>query len=590
MTGGYVISQLSCLLLFSALFPGNVLAASAGELGNQLRQMQPQTIPAPAPPDVSLSAGTQGDAKAPADDGTRVTLSRVIFDGAPFFPGKTGKPVLTPLRLQKIAEPWLNKPLSFADLQALTDAVTSEYRQRGVLLARAVLPPQTVKSGTLTIKVLPGRYDTARISNSSSLRNTAVERILSATAPVGQVVLKNDLERTALLLSEIPGVTSRVSLTSGNKAGTTAPDITVEQGKRLSGYLGLDNQGDPATGRSRVLGGAVINNLTGLGDQLRFDALGGYEQSNLFTGSLDYSLPAGGRGTRLGGSYSHLNYRYDFMRKAYRGYSDNLQLYVTHPWVRTSQARVDVRLDVGRQYLTDKYPFALQGGESAKGYKIVTQGNLGVTGSAALIPESISGFGLQGTFGKTDYRNEVARQIAFSREADSIGAFFRMNWQLSHDQQIWGPLSVYARLNGQQSNHNLDSSQKFLLGGPATVRAYDIGQGAVDKGTIGTLELRGRWLLSPVWRLPGTQPDLTVAAFYDQGWGEQYKSNNNATGPGKLTEHNRVNLSGAGLYATLADRNNYALTITWAQRTGEKDPVSGRSDRDQFWISAVKMF
>lgn len=588
---GRIYGLFTGMLMAGSLFPGSVVAVtpppSAGELGNQLRQTHSQVTPVPVLPDIHIPADAQGHGQAPTDSGVRVTLERVVFTGADSFSGELA---LTSPRLQTVVAPWLHRSISFADLQALTDAVSREYRQHGILLARAVLPPQTIKSGILTVQIIPGQYDDARIHNTSTLNSTVVQRVLSGTLPAGNVVRKNDLERAALLLSEMPGTTSQVSLRPGDKTGTTAPDITVKPARRVAGYVGLDNQGDPTTGRSRVLGGGVLNNLTGWGDQLRFDVLDAYENSDLFNGSLDYSLPVGGWGTRIGAGYSHLNYRYDFMQMGYSGYSDNWRLYVVHPWVRTAQARVDVRLDGGQQYLTDKYPSVLLGDGESKGRKRVSLAGLGVNGSLAPFPGGVSGFVLQGTTGQTDYRNDVARQIAFSREVGNDGAFSRLNWQLSHDQRVWGPLSVYARLNGQQASHNLDSSQKFLLGGPAAVRAYDIGEGAVDNGMTGTLELRSRWPVTAAWRWAGKHPELTVAAFYDQGWGEQFKSNNNHAGQGQLTSHNRVNLSGAGLYGTLTDRDNYALTLTWAQRTGEKDPVSGQGNSDQFWVNAIKMF
>ncbi|EAM5672504.1 ShlB/FhaC/HecB family hemolysin secretion/activation protein, partial [Salmonella enterica subsp. enterica serovar Braenderup] len=47
---------------------------------------------------------------------------------------------------------------------------------------------------------------------------------------------------------------------------------------------------------------------------------------------------------------------------------------------------------------------------------------------------------------------------------------------------------------------------------------------------------------------------------------------------------------GAGLYATVADAGNYALTMTWAHRTGNADPNAVHDDNDRFWVSAVKTF
>ncbi|AXC66970.1 ShlB/FhaC/HecB family hemolysin secretion/activation protein [Salmonella enterica subsp. diarizonae serovar 59:z10:-] len=554
----------------------------AGQLGNQLRQEAHITQPAPSAPSLSLPSGEKGAVRAPDSD-ARVTLKQVSFAGDVAVQGVTEDAV------QEVISPWLNRPVSFADLQAMADAVTQHYRSRGVILARAILPPQTIKDGVLKIEIIPGKYDKASFSNTSALRDSQATLMVSSLAPAGSVVTKAGLERMALVLNEVPGVNAQVALKSGSLRGTSAPDITLVPGKRFGGYVGLDNQGDPTTGRSRVMAGMYANELLGYGDQLRVDLLDAYEKSNLFNGSIDYSLLAGGYGTRVGANYSHLNYHYNFRQLGFNGYSDNWNLYVTHPWIRTARARVDVRAEGGQQSLTDKYPAGLYGTE---GRKQVSLGSLSVAGSVADVPGGVTGFSVKGTTGNLDYRNDTARDMGFSRELGSSGHFARLNWALNHDQQVWGPFSVYAGVNGQMANHNLDSSQKYLLGGPGAVRAYDIGAGSVDNGTVATGEVRWKHDIpeTGLTRWLGALPSVTVAAFYDQGWGEQYAENRNRVSGGRITPDNHVNLSGAGLYTTVAEAGNYALTLTWAHRTGNADPVSGLADRDRFWVSAVKSF
>ncbi|ECB3302054.1 ShlB/FhaC/HecB family hemolysin secretion/activation protein [Salmonella enterica subsp. enterica serovar Newport] len=556
----------------------------AGQLGSQLRQETQGTPPAPSAPSLSLPSGEKGVARAPDSD-ARVTLKQVSFTGDVAVQGITQDAV------QKVASPWLNRPVSFADLQAMADAVTQHYRSRGVILARAILPPQTITDGVLKIEIIPGKYDNASLSNTSTLKNLQATRMVSSIASAGNVVTKAGLERMALVLSEVPGVNAQVALKSGSLRGTSAPDIMLTPGERFGGYVGLDNQGDPTTGRSRVMAGMYANELLGYGDQLRVDLLDAYEKSNLFNGSIDYSLLAGGYGTRVGANYSHLNYHYNFRQLGFNGYSDNWNLYVTHPWIRTARARVDVRGEGGQQYLTDKYP-ALLFGDGSEGRKQISLGALSLTGSVADVPGGVTGFSVKGTTGNLDYRNDTARNMGFSRELGSSGHFSRLNWALNHDQQVWGPFSVYADLNGQMANHNLDSSQKYLLGGPGAVRAYDIGAGSVSSGTVVTGEVRWKHNIpatDQTWWL-GTSPSVTVAAFYDQGWGEQYVENRNRVSGDRITPDNHVNLSGAGLYTTIAEAGNYALTLTWAHRTGNVDPVSGMADRDRLWVSAVKSF
>ncbi|ECD7339935.1 ShlB/FhaC/HecB family hemolysin secretion/activation protein [Salmonella enterica subsp. enterica serovar Newport] len=574
------------LLMSSAVWAAPAPAPSAGSLGNQLRQEAPApVVPLSAAP-LLLPEDEKGSLRSPGESRTRITLNKVVFSGDTAIPG------VTEARLQQVVQPWVGKSVSFAGMQAMTQAVTQFYRQQGILLGRAVLPPQTIKNGVLTVNIVAGRYDTSAIHNATSLRDSVVQRIVSSTTPSGEVVRRGKLERVALLLSEIPGVNARVALQAGEKTGTSALDIHLEPGRQFGGYAGMDNQGDATTGRGRVMLGGYANNLLGLGDQLRIDVMDAYERSDLFNGSLDYSALVGGYGTRLGAGYSHLNYHYTFQGLGFNGYSDNWMVYASQPWIRTPTAHIDVRLEGGQQYLTDKYPSSFFGGVlAAEGRKRVSLGGISLAGSAATTPGGVSGVSVRGTVGQMDYRTEAARITGSSDETGTAGEFARLSYQFNHDQQVRGPLSFYTSLTGQMASHNLDTSQKFLLGGPGAVRAYDSGDGAVDEGNIVTAELRSRWSI-PVRYWPGASPELTVAAFYDQGWGQQYKDNRvrGSAGAVHLTDSNRVNLAGSGLYATVADAGNYALTMTWARRTGDVDPVSGHDDRDRFWVSAVKTF
>ncbi|EAB4413564.1 ShlB/FhaC/HecB family hemolysin secretion/activation protein [Salmonella enterica] len=580
------ISVLAPLALM--MVSGGVLAAvpGAGALSNQLRQ-EKVSAPAPLVSAPLVLPEEESARKALSSDGrTTVVVRRVEFVGVPAGLYGVGEQ-----QLQECVLDDLNRPQTFAGLEAMAQKITDLYRQNGLLVARAILPPQTVKDGVLTIEIIPGRYDSAQITNTSDLRTVVAKHLIHSITSEGNVLSRNSLEREALLLNEIPGVNAQVAMKAGNKQGTTSPEITLNPGQRFGSYVGLDNQGDPTTGRSRVMVGGYANNLLGLGDQLRIDVLDAWEKSDLFNSSLDYSLLAGGGyGTRVGANYSHLNYRYNLNKLGFKGYSDNWGLYVTQPWIRTSRVRVDVRLDGGQQFLTDNYPevFATESG-SSRGRKTVSLGTLSVTGSVADLPGGLTGFGVSGTAGNVDLRSDISR--SFSQQAGSGGQFARLNWQLNHDQQVWGPFSVYAGVKGQLADGNLDASQKLLMGGPSAVRAYDIGDGSVDRGGVGTAEVRSRWGI-PVQRWLGVAPELTVAAFYDQGRGQQYRNNRGADGRPLASgnNHNSLNLAGAGLYATVADAGSYALTLTWAHRTGNADPNAVHSDHDRFWVSAMKTF
>lgn len=573
----------------SLLLPAAAMAVSpppgAGTLDNQLRQSTAPVVQLPSltTPALSLPADAPGQARALADNGPRVTLRQIRLTGE--MPA--GMARVPSADVNRLVTPLLGKPVSFARLQELTLQLTTLFREHGTLLARVIIPPQTARDGVLTLQLIPGKYDTARLQNAAPVRDSVLARVVQAQAPEGNIITRQKLERLSLLVNEIPGVQGDVSLRTGARPGTAAVDVSTRPAQRYGGYLGLDNLGSPVTGRARLFGGGYVNGLFLYGDQLRLDGSVSYEHGGLTNGLIDYSLLADGYGTRVGASYSRLDYQYDFLKHTFRGYADNWEAYVSHPLIRTAGAQVNVRLAAGQSFLTDKYP-AIFTPLGKEGHKTINTGVAGIAGSFASLPGGVTGVSLDLTRGDVHYRDEGARFWNSSDLRDTEGSFTTLNWQLQHDQHIWGPVSLLTRARGQVADRNLDASRKLMLGGPSSVRAYDVGDGSVDTGAVLTAELRTTWgLPSRSWT--GKAPSLTLAGFYDQGWGEQNRDNALQNG-GVLADKNRVNLAGAGVSMTLEDPGNYALTATWARRTTGSDPVSGNRDSDRIWLSAMKTF
>ena len=110
-------------------------------------------------------------------------------------------------------------------------------------------------------------------------------------------------------------------------------------------------------------------------------------------------------------------------------------------------------------------------------------------------------------------------------------------------------------MQGQYASKNLDSSQKFVLGGPNAVRAYDQGVGVGDEGLLGTAELRYslpayRWLTHP-----------QVFAFFDGG---SVRVNTDRF----LPTQNHIELYGAGVGVNVDIAYGFALrgSVAWQRR------------------------
>ncbi|HEO0717962.1 ShlB/FhaC/HecB family hemolysin secretion/activation protein [Yersinia enterocolitica] len=563
--------------------PKVINVPNAGAISNEIQQTTQEALLAPQKAEVKLSPLISPPSIGRTTATETIILREVRFEGdTQLLQSGAGNNKA----LRGAIIPWLGQSLTFSDLQAMTLAVTRFYRQQGFVAAQAILPPQTIREGMVVIRIIAGRLDNPEVNNLSRLNTdfaTAVIENNSCSKEVGFFGNKDcaaspaelsRLERTALILNEIPGVDAALALKPGVKSGMTRIYADITPGQAAMGYIGIDNQGNDYSGHNRLLVGAAINNLTGWGDQLRTDLLLS-SSADVFNGMLDYNFPINTYGTRAVLNYSYLDYtlKGPFEILDARGHSNRWGINLSHPWIRNSAARIDANAGYHQSKMRDALILLPEQKRN------LDAGEFGIGGTFSAVPRGLSHFNLLGTVGHLSLDDE------FSQSMNSLtgigGTFARFNYRAGHDQGFGPYFSFFNQFTGQMASKNLDSSQKLLLGGPLAVRAYGLGEGAVDKGTLFTTELRTRWQpLLLDWAGVGNQ--ITVAAFFDQGWGSYFRQ------PIEGLTGNNINLSGFGAYITLSRPADYFLNLTWAHRTGQA--ATSQPDNDQLWLSAYKLF
>ncbi|MGT3162133.1 ShlB/FhaC/HecB family hemolysin secretion/activation protein [Yersinia enterocolitica] len=563
--------------------PKVINVPNAGAISNEIQQTTQEALLAPQKAEVKLSPLISPPSIGRTTATETIILREVRFEGDTQLlqPGDGNNKALRGAII-----PWLGQSLTFSDLQSMTLAVTRFYRQQGFVAAQAILPPQTIREGMVVIRIIAGRLDNPEVNNLSRLNTdfaTAVIESNSCSKEVGFFGNKDcaaspaelsRLERTALILNEIPGVDAALALKPGTQSGMTRIYADITPGQAAMGYIGIDNQGNDYSGHNRLLVGAAINNLTGWGDQLRTDLLLS-SSADVFNGMLDYNFPINTYGTRAVLNYSYLDYtlKGPFEILDARGHSNRWGINLSHPWIRNSAARIDANAGYHQSKMRDALILLPEQKRN------LDAGEFGIGGTFSAVPRGLSHFNLLGTVGHLSLDDE------FSQSMNSLtgigGTFARFNYRAGHDQGFGPYFSFFNQFTGQMASKNLDSSQKLLLGGPLAVRAYGLGEGAVDKGTLFTTELRTRWQpLLLDWAGVGNQ--ITVAAFFDQGWGSYFRQ------PIEGLTGNNINLSGFGAYITLSRPADYFLNLTWAHRTGQA--ATSQPDNDQLWLSAYKLF
>ncbi len=481
-----------------------------------------------------------------AANGPSFVLRAVRFAGNTVFPDE---------RLQAEVAPWLGKEVTFADLQAIAAQVSARYREAGFLLAEAIVPAQAIEDGRVELSVIEGRMGMVRttIDPVAPVRE-AVIRDITAGLPSGEPLRGADLERTMLLLSDLPGLRPEAALEPGAEPGSVDMVLDVAPRRRWDLMVDLDNHGSRSTSEYRAGLLGRINSPLRLGDNLDVRMQAG-TGGRLAYGRVGYELPVGGRGTRLGFSVARVEYELgkDFAALDASGKADVFEAGLTHPFVRAraqnlfgrlgwQEKRLDDRLDAFG-FVEDKKLRSFYAGFNYEqrddwlggGY---TSAELTVhRGRLRLDPDAL------------------ALDLAGRRSA---GNFTRWTYALSRLNAVTDRTSIYFAIGGQLASRNLDSAEKVALGGPRAVRAYAPSEATVDVGHVATVEFRR-----------ALTPELSLQLFHDWGWGHSDRH--------ALSGSNSVSLRGAGVGAFWSFGGQTVLRTSLAWRTSAR----GEVDRDR---------
>jgi len=263
-----------------------VFAQTPPDAGRILQDSLPQTIQPLAP---SVDFTVEGQPLADSEPGgVRITLNSIQF---------TDNTIYTNDELLAVLGDVFTKQYDLAGLRQLANQISLHYRNTGYPFARAIIPAQNMSDGLLVIQLIEGRYGNVSTSGDASIASDALP-LLNALKP-GDVIESSQLERSTLLLGDLPGV--RV-------VPVMRPlDVQVFEEPQFSVSLGVDNLGNRFSGEYRGQAAFRYNRLLMLGDELTVRAL--YTSEDTWLGQIGYSLPLGYSGLRGNISYAHTDYQ-----------------------------------------------------------------------------------------------------------------------------------------------------------------------------------------------------------------------------------------------------------------------------------------
>ncbi len=493
-----------------------------------------------------------------------------------------GNSLLSQEQLQAVVAPLLNRPIDFARLQSSAVLVADLYRDQGWVV-QTFLPEQDISTGQVTIAIVEAVFGQARITGEPVTRvlPAAVLAIFAQQQQAGQFLNMNALDRALLLADDLPGVTVSGTLNPGQQSGQTDLLLMLADEPWLNGNVSADNTGAVSTGSRRANLALNINSPTQHGDALNVNAMA---TQGLRYGRVGYSLPLGSNGWRVGVNASRLDY--DLVSEAYKslnasGNATTAGVELNYPLVRSRPFNLSGSLAADK-----KEYFNVSGGATSSAYSNVPV-TLGLSGSSfdALGGGGANAFSGLITAGRLNL-NGSPTQSSDASTAQTAGTFYKVRYALSRQQQLSNSVSLYTAFSGQWAHKNLDSSEKFYLGGSGGVRAYPSSEGGGSLGQMLNVELR--------WQLP---EGMNLVGFYDHGRVTQNVNNSFAGAPAL----NSFALKGAGVALGWRYGSGLALQATYARRIGENpNPITtqvnqgadqdGTFNRDRIWLTASLAF
>lgn len=412
--------------------------------------------------------------------------------------------------LSEITRAYLDRPLSFSDLQDLRDELTLAYVSRGYVTSGAVLPEQESQDGSLTIEIIEGRLDAIQIETDGRLNEGYVRRQIERG--VARPLDVNVLEKALQILQQDERIRRVEAILVPNpERGSATLRVRIAERRAWSARLAGNNYNSPSIGSARGEIALAHANVTGFADALALEYKG---SEGLHDVRGSWEVPIAPFETRLE-IHSRLSWsevvESPFDDLDIESRTETYGVGLTQPVYRSMNALVETFAIAewrrSRSYIFGDEPFSFSLGPiNGTGQETVLR--LGASGfhstrSQAIAVRGVLSLGID------------ALNVTKNSGTIPDGRFVAFLGQLQWARHLpWWGLQLVARSDLQLSDNALLGLEQFSMGGHASVRGYRENARVTDNGVLGSLELR---VPIPVPRLGGWRPRVELVPFADAG-------------------------------------------------------------------------
>ena len=478
----------------------NPASRNLNRLQQELPDFSSPTSPEPKEKAFSLPPLNEQEIEAQKPLGMAVTIQQVVFNGNTVFDEAI---------LQSLAEPYLEKVIDVAEIEALRFKITQYYIQQGYVNSGALVPQQTLKDGILKVEIIEGQLNEINIEGEGWLNPDYIRSRLYRDEPFNV----NELQERYLLLLNDPLIQN---LNANYKAlpemGQSALDLTVTRARPYQIALHYNNYNPPSIGAEQIQVEGWVRNLTGWGDKFNF-YYDNSEGAETYDGG--FSIPLTSQGTLF-------EFYFDIGRSsiveeplAEVDIQSKVQNYIwtlSHPFYQDSQQSLTLGVSfASRRSKTSilNEDFSFLTGEDSGRTKVTVirafQEYMARFESQVLAFRSTFNIGID-AFDSTIHENK--------RIQDS--EFFSWLGQLQYAYKLGDQgAQIRLRSNMQISDQTLLPQERMAIGGIYSVRGYRENELVRDNGYTGSIELH-----YPLFAMSGDFANsLTLIPFMDYGLG-----------------------------------------------------------------------
>ncbi len=569
----YALASSACLALAPGLYaqslPGIPSSADSGRVSKQL------DIPLNTGPRAEPELSDESSIQYAPKNADKITfrLKKMTLSGNHAY--KAGE-------LDIYFARYMGKTISLLDIYKISDKINLRYRQDGYLLTRVVVPPQNIRNGHVTIRVIEGRLNKIYINTNGkiSIKKARMLKRFAKRLEHKRHLKQSQLERVLRLINQLPGVTARAIIMPSPDTFGGADLFITAQRKRFNAVASFDNRGNRYIGPLQVSLGGTWNGVFDDADSLGVRLNSTLADKELRAGRLDYQRMLNTNGLTLALSARSQKTRPGYVLKDFdvKGSDTSLSAKLSYPLTLGMQNNTtiyaslearDIKTEVLGTTLTQDHlrvariGVDMQNRDTLMGEQKPAMNNLNVE-----VSRGIKGFG-------------ASKKGRSSSQPEAPANFNKITASISREQSLnkTHNLTAFLAATAQYSPNALLSAESFGVGGESFGSAYDSSEITGDIGYA--VRAEARYLV-----IPKTQTAFIQAAqpyaFVDYG-----KVHSRTPSLGQKNESS-IASTGIGLRANL--NGGFSMGVEVAQPLTKHVATMGRSKSPRVFFKITKTF